>query len=61
MKIKLTYEDFLTFEVEAFVNSRPLTNLSDNPSDMKDYCPFDFLIQLPSTVISIVCVYTFRF
>ena len=47
MEVKLTYEEFLTviIEVEAILSSRSLTNLSDNPNDMKALCPFDFLIH----------------
>ena len=44
---KLTYEEFLTevIKVEAVLNSRPLTPLSDNPNDLKVLTPFNFLIQ----------------
>lgn len=42
----LTYEEFSTFlcEIEAVLNSRPLTPLSSDASDLKALTPGDFLI-----------------
>ncbi|XP_015930971.2 uncharacterized protein [Parasteatoda tepidariorum] len=49
----LTYEEFLTLiaEVEACLNSRPLTPLSDDPADCEALTPGHFLIGTSLTSV----------
>ena len=43
----LTYEELFTAiaEIEGVLNSRPLSEMSNNPNDLHPLTPFDFLIQ----------------
>lgn len=49
----LTYEDFNTVlvQIEAVVNSRPISPLSSDPTDINPLCPAQFLIGRPLTAL----------
>lgn len=51
---RLTYEELTTVltEIEAILNSRPLTPMSDNPSDLQPLTARHFLIGCPLTAIN---------
>lgn len=48
---RLTFEEFSTvlIQIEAVLNSRPMSPLSSNPSDLSPLCPAHFLIGRPMT------------
>ena len=49
----LTYEEMATLltQIEACLNSRPLTTLTEDPSDVQPLTPAHFLIQAPSYIV----------
>lgn len=51
--ILLTYEEFTTllFQIEAVLNSRPLTPLTEDPEDMNALTPGHFLIGCAPSII----------
>lgn len=48
---KLNYEEIYTLlaVIEACLNSRPLSTLSNNPSDLEPLTPGHFLIGVPAS------------
>ncbi|GFT15986.1 integrase catalytic domain-containing protein [Trichonephila clavipes] len=50
---KLTYEEFETFltQIEAYLNSIPLTSISNDPNDLSDLSPGHFIIERTLTSI----------
>lgn len=48
-----TYEEFLTVtnQIEGMLNSRPMTPISSNPSDLNALTPSHFLIGRPVTIV----------